>query len=330
MHEDPTRLLEALASSPVFVEFHQAFTAATGLPLTLRPPEAWQPPLRGAEGESRFCAKICSGGRFCNECQHTQNLLSRRGKAGPVTISCWCGMAATVVPVKPGGQLVGFLQTGQVFRVAPGPSELAETIRRLRLMRQPTDGQALRQAYLRTRVMPTARYRACVELLEVFASHLSLVGEQTVAEVGVPEPGVIRRAKEFIHEHHDEPLRLTQVARAVNSSPFHFCKHFHRVTGLHFSRFLCEVRIEKAKNLLLNPDVKVSEIAYTVGFQSLTHFNRVFKWATGLSPSGYREQALAWLPSSQPAATTVERKTSARRGAPPVDASPAPGADQIT
>ena len=46
--------------------------------------------------------------------------------------------------------------------------------------------------------------------------------------------------------------------------------------------------MEKAKNLLLNPNLRVSEIAYEVGFQSLTHFNRVFKKIVGESPTYYR------------------------------------------
>jgi AraC-like DNA-binding protein len=53
------------------------------------------------------------------------------------------------------------------------------------------------------------------------------------------------------------------------------------------------VRIEKAKNLMLNPNLRVSEIAFEVGFQSLTHFNRVFKNILGHSPTGYRAQLLA-------------------------------------
>jgi len=51
--------------------------------------------------------------------------------------------------------------------------------------------------------------------------------------------------------------------------------------------------VEKAKNLLLNPNLRVSEIAYEVGFQSLTHFNRVFKKTVGESPTEFR----ASLPS---------------------------------
>jgi AraC-like DNA-binding protein len=48
------------------------------------------------------------------------------------------------------------------------------------------------------------------------------------------------------------------------------------------------VRLERAKNLLLNPNLRISEIAYEVGFQSLTHFNRVFKRILGRSPTDYR------------------------------------------
>jgi AraC-like DNA-binding protein len=49
------------------------------------------------------------------------------------------------------------------------------------------------------------------------------------------------------------------------------------------------VRIEKAKALLLEPNRRISEVAYDVGFQSLTHFNRVFRKIEGQSPSNYRQ-----------------------------------------
>ena len=65
---------------------------------------------------------------------------------------------------------------------------------------------------------------------------------------------------------------------------------FKKATGLTFTDYLGRVRVEKAKNLLLNPHLRVSEIAYTVGFQSLTHFNRVFRKLTGESPTDFREK----------------------------------------
>jgi AraC-like DNA-binding protein len=63
---------------------------------------------------------------------------------------------------------------------------------------------------------------------------------------------------------------------------------FKRTTGLTFTNFLSRVRIESSKNLLSNPQLRVSEIAYAAGFQSLTHFNRVFQTMVGQSPTEYR------------------------------------------
>ena len=57
-----------------------------------------------------------------------------------------------------------------------------------------------------------------------------------------------------------------------------------------FTEFVSRTRIEKAKNFLLNENLRISEIAFAVGFQSLTHFNRVFKKIVGQSPTSYRDQ----------------------------------------
>ena len=104
------------------------------------------------------------------------------------------------------------------------------------------------------------------------------------------EPVAITRARKFIQEHQTDDLSLAEVARAVNTSTIYFCKLFKKVTGLNFTEYLSQLRIEKAKNLLLNPNLRVSEIAYETGFQSLTHFNRVFRRIAGQSPTNYRKR----------------------------------------
>ena len=85
-------------------------------------------------------------------------------------------------------------------------------------------------------------------------------------------------------------MTLPQVAKAVNMSAFYFCKVFKQATGLTFTDYLARVRIEKVKNLLLNPHKRVSEAAYAAGFQSLSQFNRVFRRLAGEAPSAYRER----------------------------------------
>ncbi len=72
-----------------------------------------------------------------------------------------------------------------------------------------------------------------------------------------------------------------------------------RLTGLTFVTYLSHLRIEKAKLLLYNKELRVSEIAYEVGFQSLTHFNRIFHKLVGHSPPGVSERRMSTRPERQ-------------------------------
>jgi AraC-like DNA-binding protein len=116
-----------------------------------------------------------------------------------------------------------------------------------------------------------------------------MVANQLVIQCKQAEPASITRARQFILEHRGEELSLATVAKAVNISSYYFCKTFKKVTGLNFTDYLARARVEKAKELLLEPNARVSEIVFEVGFQSITHFNRIFKRHVGKSPTEYRK-----------------------------------------
>ena len=102
------------------------------------------------------------------------------------------------------------------------------------------------------------------------------------------EPVDVWKARNFIHEHSDEELSLTQVAKAVDISPNHLSEKFKQVTGVNFVEYIARTRLEKARGLLHNPNLRGNEIAFAAGFQSLSQFNRVFKKCSGKSPTEYR------------------------------------------
>jgi len=102
------------------------------------------------------------------------------------------------------------------------------------------------------------------------------------------EPVQIWKARNFICEHSAEELSLTQVARAVNISPNYLSEKFKQVTGINFVDHVARTRFETARNFLHDTSLRVSEVAFTVGFQSLSQFNRVFKRLAGTSPTQYR------------------------------------------
>lgn len=102
----------------------------------------------------------------------------------------------------------------------------------------------------------------------------------------------IWRARSFIRDHFDDKLSLARVAESVHLSANYFSEQFKRFTGINFVDYIARLRIEKARELLGEADLRVTEIAFAVGFQSLSQFNRVFRKVSGQSPTGFR-QALA-------------------------------------
>jgi len=102
------------------------------------------------------------------------------------------------------------------------------------------------------------------------------------------EPVEIWKARKFIEEHSGEELSLEKVAKAVSISVNHFSEKFKQVTGINFVQYVAHARFEKACHVLRNQSRPISEIAFAVGFQSLSQFNRVFRKLAGKSPSQFR------------------------------------------
>jgi len=102
------------------------------------------------------------------------------------------------------------------------------------------------------------------------------------------EPGDIWKARKFIREHLYEKISLTEVGQSVHTSPNHLSEKFKQVTGVKFVDYIAHARTEKARDLLRNSSWRISEIAFAVGFQSLSQFNRVFRKLCGESPRAYR------------------------------------------
>jgi AraC-like DNA-binding protein len=107
------------------------------------------------------------------------------------------------------------------------------------------------------------------------------------------QPVAIWKARKYIEEHADEELSLTEVAQVVNMNANHLSENFKQVTGTNFVEYVARTRFANACGLLRNPNLRISEIAFAVGFQSLSQFNRVFKRLSGKSPTQYRAASVA-------------------------------------
>ena len=288
-------LLQTLSESPVYRRYERAFSSATGLPLALRSLETWQPPFRGKAQENEFCAMMSKKSAACAACLRVQARLAAAANDGTATLKCHFGLSEAAVPVKLGQQTIGFLATGQGFTQEPTPAQTASMEATVRSLGLEVDSSEVRKSYARTKVMPRAQFSSAVRLLEIFAEDLGTKSNHLAVRQANAEPIAVVRAKNYIRENLQEDITLSDVAKAACTSTFYICKLFKRNTGVNLMEYISRLRVERAKELLQNPQARISEIAYEVGFQSLTHFNRVFRAVVGESPTTYREKAAVAL-----------------------------------
>ncbi len=289
------QLIDMLRRSRLFRDYETVFTKATGLALTLRPLEFWQLAHRGKKHENPFCAMLAEHPKSLTVClQAHQDMIEHTGLL-PHTVTCPFGLTETAIPVKLGSDVIGYLRIGQVLRHSPAKSDTNKVTRELERCGLKFNGN-LRKAWERNPLIPPDKYTAIVRLLSFFGEQLSALTNQLVVERQNAEPPLVQKARDYIDRHKMEPLHLAGVAKAAGASVFHFCKVFHKSTGLKFTDYVARVRLEDARTQLLNPNKRVSEVAYDVGFQSLTQFNRMFKRVFGQSPTEFREHLNGRLP----------------------------------
>lgn len=104
----------------------------------------------------------------------------------------------------------------------------------------------------------------------------------------------IQKAKRYIEENYAmEDLSLQEVADAVGMSVTYLSRTFKSETNTNFVKYLVQVRMEKARELLAKSELSAQETAYRVGFSDYVHFSKTFKKFHGLTPSAYRKQCKA-------------------------------------
>ena len=101
---------------------------------------------------------------------------------------------------------------------------------------------------------------------------------------------IVKNALAYIEGHYQEKLKLSDVADQVYVSQWHLSKLLNRYQGQNFSEILNGIRINKAKELLHDPALRIGDIADEVGFLDMAHFSRVFKKMVGISANEYRNQ----------------------------------------
>jgi len=104
---------------------------------------------------------------------------------------------------------------------------------------------------------------------------------------GVP-PRALRRVREFIEAHLEESISIQALARIAGLSMYHFARAFKQSEGMTPHEYVIQRRVQRAKNLLAETDLPLSEIALAAGFSDQSHCARRFREHVGVTPTNYR------------------------------------------
>jgi len=235
-----------------------------------------------------FCRMVNKTPLGCKACElnEQQAVAACVTKQRYIFWRCHLGLIDIYIPVIVNGKIAGIFCTGQLFYHQPNQRHF-EKIRK-QLADMGLDLAKARQAYFSIPVVEKRRVLAIVDLLQIVLRLIDDRRLQILKTAVMHDP--MRRALDFMEEHYVDPITLSSVAKEVGLSKSRLSHIFKTQTGTSFTAYLNSIRIHWAKYYLINSQLRISEVAFKVGFGNLSHFNHIFHVATGLSPSQYRRQ----------------------------------------
>jgi AraC-like DNA-binding protein len=274
-------------------EYQAAFASATGIPLNLLPPSPGLDGQRAMPAGGEFCVADCLGSGSGQACWcGVRDAEARAAKTlCPVHFTCAAGMTMILTPVTVRGRYLGAVLAGPFAERALDAPPGQQLERGLAEGPPKRDEEALRKVWNQSPATTAGRRHAMTRLTILFAQYLGARAERQLAgERAAMSPLLEKVEKLLAARSLREALSLREAATKVSLSPCHFCRVFKQQTGMTLTQYQTRRRLELAKRLLLEPHRRVSEVAYAAGFESIPHFNRVFRRYAGCSPSQYRRR----------------------------------------
>lgn len=287
----PSVDFDHLANSPEFAAFTAILKKLTGVVMALNEPLSGIIRRKfGNKDGNPVCRLIRSdplGLRRCTACDrrhHSRAMASGRAQR----YVCHAGFWDIAVPVFAFGRHVATISSGQLLREPKSSAGFWRLRERLAWLKVPD--RDLRAAYEAAPYLPPEQITSVTRLLELFARQFCENARRIRDLQAQLERVEIRRAREFVEREFRNPaLALAEAAGHAGLSPAYFSHIFRKTTGTSFIRFVQARRVAEARKLLTETQDSITDIGYGCGFDSLTHFNRVFRSFERHSPRQYRQ-----------------------------------------
>lgn len=241
-----------------------------------------------------FCEKLqsCPGGYDrCVNCD--RQAIAACGCSDEVYFyRCHAGICEAVLPILSDGKPLAYLLFGQFLDASPMEEQWQDTCSSIQWYPGPLD--ELRPAFDAFRQYSRQEISAYVEVLKALTSYIYLSGMIHSAEYTD-----LQRLDLYLDQHYTEKLSLASISHDLNIGRTKLCLLAKELSGgATLSHLLTQRRISAAKSLLLQSNLPISAVGDAVGISDYNYFSKVFRSATGVSPSEYRKTQRKHHPAS--------------------------------
>lgn len=132
------------------------------------------------------------------------------------------------------------------------------------------------------------KYNTFQSLKKSMEHFFDMTGELLINAEGEKYNAVVRKSLQFIESNYESEIRIENIVKELYITPNYFSQVFKLQTGMNFSDYLNKFRVEKAKSLLKELELKIYQVAEKSGYQNYKYFNHVFNKYAGCSPKEYR------------------------------------------
>ena len=267
-----------------------------------------------------FCMAVKSTDIAYAKCIESDRKTPLNSVKAPIWRTCHAGLSELVIPITVKGKYLGSIVAGQVFLKKPGEKEIDEKLKYLSSLG--VDPGKVKETIKETPVASDEKLKMALNLLDILVNYIVEVEEKfdwqeelkkikasyALREFESGKEGLrylikkVKKVKDLRYNNiieqtlaklQDMPvksIRLKEVAKNAGFSPFHFSRVFKETKGVNFREYLAGLRISKAKELMKDVNLNLSDIAYASGYEDLSSFSRNFKKITGVNPGKYREK----------------------------------------
>jgi AraC-like DNA-binding protein/ligand-binding sensor protein len=275
---------DQISKLSILRQFYYLLWRLIGVNIALVSPDLKRSLAFGAtESWSLFCVALrkMGGEKNCLACDAAHLQIVSDNKQ-PLQYHCWAGLREFIAPIMLDGQILTFIQCGQVLDESP--TEQDWEIVSKKIAATGIDSSLLREQFFQLRAIPSQTQQDLMALLELLGNYIAQAQYQVVQAEATQQSRLEERALSYIRNHFTEPIGLDDVAEAACTSKRNLSRIFKSKSGLTVLEVIQQMRITEACRLLQNGDTTCAKAAFDCGFGTVQQFNRVFRKIKDCTP----------------------------------------------